>query len=49
MKFLLDMNLAPRWCEEFMRRGHEAVHWSDVGPYDAPDIELMIWARATNM
>jgi len=45
MKFLVDMNLAPRWCEEFMSRGHEAIHWSDVGQHDAPDDELMDWAR----
>ncbi|MHC4849774.1 MAG: DUF5615 family PIN-like protein [Planctomycetota bacterium] len=45
MRFLLDMNLAPRWCEVFVERGYEARHWSDVGPHDAPDGELMNWAR----
>ena len=48
MKFLLDMNLAPRWCEEFMSRGHDAVHWSEVGAHDAPDRDLMSWAREQN-
>lgn len=45
MRFVLDMNLAPRWCQEFTARGHEAVHWSEVGAPDAPDTEVMRWAR----
>lgn len=45
MKFLLDMNLAPRWRDLFVDRAHQAIHWSDVGPHDAPDHELMNWAR----
>ena len=45
MKFLLDMNLPPRWREEFERRGHVAIHWSDVGAFTASDVEIMRWAR----
>jgi predicted nuclease of predicted toxin-antitoxin system len=45
MKFLLDMNLTPRWREEFVRRGHVAVHWSEIGPPTAPDAVIMRWAR----
>ena len=45
MNFVLDMNLAPRWCQEFTNRGHQAAHWTQVGSPDAPDTELMRWAR----
>lgn len=47
MKFLLDMNLTPRWREEFERRGHVAAHWADVGAFTASDSEIMRWARKT--
>ena len=45
MKFLLDMNLTPRWREEFERRAHVAVHWSQLGSLTASDAEIMAWAR----
>jgi predicted nuclease of predicted toxin-antitoxin system len=44
MKFLVDMNLSPRWVRFFSDAGFEAVHWSDVGPIDASDSELLQWA-----
>lgn len=45
MKLLLDMNLSPRWAELLRQAGHDAVHWSNVGPATAEDQELMTWAR----
>lgn len=48
MKFLIDMNLSPKWCEYLIRAGHEAVHWIDFGAEDAPDVELMRWAAAND-
>ena len=45
MKFLIDMNLSPRWVEFLQVEGWESVHWSDVGRPDATDHELMKWAR----
>ena len=45
MKFLLDMNLAPRWRREFERWGHVAVHWSEIGPLTATDAVILKWAR----
>jgi predicted nuclease of predicted toxin-antitoxin system len=45
MKLLLDMNISPDWCELFSSEGHEAVHWSTIGNPDAPDRELLTWAR----
>ena len=44
MKFLVDMNLSPRWCAVLWAEGWDSVHWSDVGSSSAPDIEIMRWA-----
>lgn len=45
MKILIDMNLSPLWVDEFMANDIDAVHWSSVGAFNAPDAELMEWAR----
>jgi len=45
MKLLIDMNLSPRWGRLLGSEGFEAVHWSDVGPADASDREIMDHAR----
>ncbi len=39
MKFLLDMNLAPRWAEFLQKAGMEALHWSRLGTANATDVE----------
>ncbi len=44
MKFLLDMNLSPKWCAVLEAEGWNTVHWSEVGSGAAPDAEIM--ARA---
>ncbi|HEX4407700.1 MAG TPA: DUF5615 family PIN-like protein [Xanthobacteraceae bacterium] len=44
MKILVDMNLSPRWVDYLVASGFEAVHWSQIGARDAPDIEVMQWA-----
>lgn len=44
MKLLVDMNLSPRWIGFLAGAGFEAIHWSDVGPPDAPDEILLGWA-----
>jgi predicted nuclease of predicted toxin-antitoxin system len=44
MKFLIDMNLSPRWVGFLVECGFEAVHWSKVGAPGAPDSEVMRWA-----
>jgi predicted nuclease of predicted toxin-antitoxin system len=46
MKFLVDMNLSPGWVAFLIEAGFEAIHWSNVGPADATDFELMRWAAA---
>lgn len=45
MKFLIDMNLSPRWCEYLHAQGWNSVHWSHVGIGSAPDNEIMQRAR----
>jgi predicted nuclease of predicted toxin-antitoxin system len=44
MKILVDMNLSPRWAHFFLQNGLEAVHWSEIGLTNAPDIEIMNYA-----
>ncbi len=45
MKFLLDMNLPPRWVQFLSDHGFECVHWSNVGEYTAKDSVIMAYAR----
>jgi len=44
MKFLVDMNLSPRWADFLTQSGFEAVHWSTIGPAEASDAILLDWA-----
>ncbi|MEF8794358.1 MAG: DUF5615 family PIN-like protein [Thiohalorhabdus sp.] len=46
MKLLLDMNLSPRWTAVLSDAGFETVHWSTIGPNDAPDTQIMAFAQA---
>lgn len=45
MKFLIDMNLSPRWVKVFMAAGLDAIHWSAIGDPGATDRSIMEWAR----
>jgi predicted nuclease of predicted toxin-antitoxin system len=45
VKILLDMNLSPDWVPALEAEGHESRHWSTVGAFNAPDTEIMAWAR----
>lgn len=45
MKLLIDMNLTPEWVPFFKSRGFEAIHWSQIGAWDAQDTEILDWAR----
>ena len=49
MKFLLDMNFSPRWMHILRGAGFEAVHWSSIGPPDAPDEILLAHARVERL
>ena len=45
MKFLVDMNLSPKWCEVLRQAGWEAAHWSAIGAAGATDAEILARAR----
>lgn len=45
MNILIDMNLSPMWEQVLCTAGHQAIHWSRIGPPDAKDHELLAWAR----
>jgi len=46
MKILVDMNLSPRWADFLKENEIEAVHWSSIGCPDAPDTEIITYAKA---
>ena len=46
MRVLVDMNLSPRWVGLLAAAGFESVHWSNVGPRDAPDSIIMAYGAA---
>ena len=46
MKILIDMNLSPQWVAVFEGTGKQALHWSHVGPHNAPDHEILSYAKA---
>jgi predicted nuclease of predicted toxin-antitoxin system len=48
MKLLVDMNLSPRWTRLLTDAGIQAAHWSTLGASDAPDSEIMAYARAND-
>jgi predicted nuclease of predicted toxin-antitoxin system len=45
MRVLIDMNLSPDWVETFKRHNIEALHWSKVGKYNAPDTDILSYAK----
>ncbi len=45
MKFLIDMNLSPKWVGVLAVSALEATHWSHVGSIDAKDSEIMAFAQ----
>ena len=45
MKILVDMNLSPSWVDFLIGNGIETVHWSSIGSSDAPDEEIITYAK----
>ena len=45
MNILIDMNLSSDWVAPLQAGGHGAVHWSELGAANAPDDEIVIYAR----
>ena len=48
MKFVVDVNLSPKWLEVLHRSGFEAIYWTEIGESDAADEVIMEWARGNN-
>jgi predicted nuclease of predicted toxin-antitoxin system len=46
VKVLVDMNLSPRWVNLLADAGLEPAHWSKLGAPNAPDAEIMAFAKA---
>jgi predicted nuclease of predicted toxin-antitoxin system len=46
VKVLVDMNLAPNWVTFLSGAGFAVQHWRDLGIYNAPDSEIMAYAKA---
>jgi predicted nuclease of predicted toxin-antitoxin system len=46
VRFVIDMNLSTDWVVYLQGLGHDAVHWSSIGPQDTADEEIAAWARA---
>jgi len=46
MKLLVDMNLSPRWVDVLAVEGIDATHWAAVGARNAPDVDIMAFARS---
>ena len=45
MKILVDMNLSPGWVDYLAGNGIKALHWSSVGTPNAPDTEIITYAK----
>jgi predicted nuclease of predicted toxin-antitoxin system len=43
VKIVIDMNLSHDWIGFLEAHGHEALHWSRIGPIDAPDEIIAEW------
>lgn len=48
MKILIDMSLSPEWENILTSAAFEPTHWSRVGRGNAPDREILAWARAND-
>jgi predicted nuclease of predicted toxin-antitoxin system len=45
MRFLIDMNLSPKWVGVLEQAGIEAMHWSTTGPANTGDPDIMAYAK----
>lgn len=45
MRFLVDMNLSPKWVGALEQSSVEAMHWSAIGPANTSDPEIMAYAK----
>lgn len=45
MIIVLDNCLPVSWVAYLQGHGHTARHWRELGPANAPDSEIMLWAQ----
>jgi len=45
MKILIGLNLSPAWVSALEEAGHTASHWFTIGSMNAPDREILSWAK----
>jgi len=45
MKIIIDMNLSPKWVDFLSEKNIEAIHWLSIGFPDAPDSEIIAYAK----
>jgi predicted nuclease of predicted toxin-antitoxin system len=45
---VIDNCLPVSWAEYLRQRGHAARHWREIGQPNAPDSEIMEWAKQNN-
>ncbi|NLO51415.1 MAG: DUF5615 family PIN-like protein [Bacteroidales bacterium] len=48
MKVVIDMNLSPTWVSKLKKRGVDAIHWTEIGKANTPDVEIFDWAIKNN-
>ena len=48
MRFIIDMNLSPQWEKILQSADIEAVHWSNIGSFNAPDTDIFNYARSND-
>jgi len=41
VRLLIDVNLSPTWAAYLRDAGHDAVHWTSIGPAGAPDEDIV--------
>ena len=44
MRFLIDVNLSPRWVELFASKGCDAIRWTELGASNVSDEAIMAYA-----
>jgi predicted nuclease of predicted toxin-antitoxin system len=44
LKVIVDVNLSAVWTKYLQVRGHDAVHWSQIGEHNAKDRVIMTYA-----
>ena len=45
MTIVIDNCLPLSWREFLRQEGHVAHHWRELGPPNAPDVDILNWAR----